>query len=181
MSRSFVPAGRSRAAAIRAWSSCQPDRSGAAAKPRNATTATAAAAPTLVARATVRHAMLLPARKLHRHGEPLVRSGANGLGDLRDAALEHAARVALRDVGVDEHPLEVREPVVEPHRDEVPRALAFEWPDVMHYTVRRYAYGGVSAGSCPPSALDVAPPDDAPEPRSRRRRSRARSARSRGR
>ena len=60
-----MPAGWSSAAAISAWSSCQAERSGAAAKPRNATTATDAAAATLVARATDRHATLLPARKLH--------------------------------------------------------------------------------------------------------------------
>ena len=40
---------------------------------------------------------------------------------------------------VHEEPLEVRERVVEAHREKLPGAFAFQGPNVVHHWVRRYA------------------------------------------
>ena len=81
----------------------------------------------------------LPLGQLHGHGDPLEGRGADRRRDVADARVVDATRVAAGEVGVDEEPLEVRERVVEAHREELPGAFAFQGPNVVHHWVRRYA------------------------------------------
>ena len=82
-------------------------------------------------RATDRQRRSVPLGSCTGHGEPLERRRANGARDLGDAELSKTRHGSQpREVGVDEHPLELRQPVVE----RAPRGSAacarIRWPDV---------------------------------------------------
>ena len=127
-----MPAGRSSGEPMSTLSWLHVERSGAVAKPRNATPTIEAAAPTLASRRAPHEArraagswMTTRRRSSGVDRTIAVKSPIRSSNDLQWA---HRARCDS-DAG----PLDLRQGAVERHRNGVPRALALDRPDVAHH------------------------------------------------